>query len=157
IEDRPNHWTSDLHVLGTIADLPALVQKYQIAHVFIALPLSRYHEARRVFDVLSQSVVEVRLIADMPHLAGVSITTTNLDGLPVVSLRESPHFGLNVIVKRLMDIALSLAALVVLSPVMLAIAALIRVTSPGPILYRQERCSLNGQSFLMLKFRSLHV
>jgi Undecaprenyl-phosphate glucose phosphotransferase len=157
VEDRPNHWTSDLHVLGTIADLPTLVQKYQIAHVFIALPLSRYHEARRVFDVLSQTVVEVRLIADVPNLAGVSITTTNLDGLPVVSLRESPHFGLNVVVKRLMDIALSLVALLVLSPVMLLIAVLVKMTSPGPIFYRQERCSLNGKPFQMLKFRSMRT
>lgn len=155
VEDQPNRWTSDLNVLGTIADLPVLVQKYQIEHVFIALSLSRYDEARRVFDVLSQSLVEVRLVADVPNLAGLSLTTTNLDGLPVIGLRESPHFGLNVVVKRAMDIVLSSLALIFLSLPMLVIAALVKLTSPGPVLYRQERCSLNGQSFQMLKFRSL--
>jgi Undecaprenyl-phosphate glucose phosphotransferase len=155
VEDQPNRWTSDLNVLGTIIDLPVLVQKYRIEHVFIALPLSRYHEARRVFDVLSQSLVEVRLVADVPNLAGLSLTTTNLDGLPVIGLRESPHFGLNVIVKRAMDMVLSLAALVVLSPWMLLIAVMVKLTSPGPIFYRQERCSLNGKKFQMLKFRSM--
>ena len=126
VEDQPNRWTSDLDILGTIADLPELVQKYGIAHVFIALPLSRYDEARRVFDVLSQSLVEVRLVADVPNLAGVSLTTTNLDGLPVIGLRESPHFGLNVVVKRAMDIVLSLVGLIVLSPVLALIAAVVQ-------------------------------
>jgi Undecaprenyl-phosphate glucose phosphotransferase len=157
VEDQPNRWTSDLHILGTFADLPVLLQKYRIGHVFIALPLSRYDDARRVFDILSQSLVEVRLVADVPNLAGVSLTTANLDGLPVIGLRESPHFGLNVVVKRGMDIVLSLLALLLLSPLMLVIAALVKLTSPGPVFYRQERCGLNGRPFFMLKFRSMRA
>jgi len=157
VEDQPNRWTSDLDILGTTAELPRLISRYGIEHVFISLPLSRYHEARHVFDTLSQTLAEVRLVADVPNLAGLSLTTTNLDGLPVIGLRESPHFGLNVVVKRAMDVALSLAALALVSPLMLIIAALVRLTSPGPIFYRQERCGLNGQPFQMLKFRSMRV
>jgi Undecaprenyl-phosphate glucose phosphotransferase len=157
VEDQPNHWTSDLDILGTTADLPQLVAKYGIEHVFISLPLSRYHEARHVFDTLSQSLVEVRLVADVPNLAGLSLTTSNLDGLPVIGLRESPHFGLNVIVKRAMDIVLSLAALVLFAPLMALLALLIKLTSPGPVFYRQERGGLNGQTFEMLKFRSMRI
>jgi Undecaprenyl-phosphate glucose phosphotransferase len=157
VEDQPSRWTDDLNILGTTADLPLLVQKYQVEHVFIALPMSRYHEARRVFDVLSRTLVEVRLVADVHNLAGLSLTTTNLDGLPVIGLRESPHFGLNVVVKRAMDVSLSLLALVLLSPLMLLIAALVKFTSRGPVFYRQERCGLNGQPFEMLKFRSMRV
>jgi Undecaprenyl-phosphate glucose phosphotransferase len=155
VEDRPNRWTSDLNVLGTTADLPLLLRKYRIEHVFISLPLSRYHEARRVFDAVSRTVVEVRLVVDSPNLAGLSLTTTNLDGLPVIGLRESPHFGLNIVVKRAMDIVLSLAALLVVSPLMLIVAGLVKLTSTGPIFYRQERCGLNGKAFSMLKFRSM--
>src|SRR5579862_704878 len=118
VEDQPTRWTEDLQILGTTEDLPYLIEKHRIGHVFICLPLSRYHEARRVFDVLSQTLVEVRLIADLPELAGVSFTTSNLDGLPVIGLRESPHFGFNVVIKRAMDIAMSLFALVVLSPLL---------------------------------------
>jgi len=157
IEDQPSNWTSDLDILGTTVDLPALVEKYHISHVFISLPMHRYHEARRVFDVLSRTLVEVQLIADVPALAGLSLTTTNLDGLPVVGLRESPHFGLNVVVKRAMDVVLSLLALIVLAPVMLLIALAVKLTSPGPVFYRQERCGLNGKTFPMLKFRSMRV
>jgi Undecaprenyl-phosphate glucose phosphotransferase len=155
VEDQPSRWTEDLHILGTTAELPKFIEKYRVEHVFICLPLSRYHEARRVFDVLSQTLVEVRLVADVPELAGLSLTTSNLDGLPVVGLRESPHFGLNVVIKRVMDIALSLIGLIVLTPLLAAIALLVKLSSRGPVFYRQERCGLNGQSFQMLKFRSM--
>jgi Undecaprenyl-phosphate glucose phosphotransferase len=157
VEERVDHWTSDLDVLGTFDDLPALIRRYQIAQVFIALPLHRFSDARHVFDILSQSLVEVRLVADVPNLAGLSLTTTNLDGLPVIGLRESPHFGLNILVKRAMDVMLSSLALVLVSPVMLLIAALVKLTSPGPVFFKQERCGLNGQVFRMLKFRSMRA
>jgi Undecaprenyl-phosphate glucose phosphotransferase len=157
VEEQPSRWAGDLDILGTIADLPALVEKYRVSHVFICVPMNRYHEARRVFDTLSQTLVEVRLIADVSALAGLSLTTTNFDGMPMVGLRESPHFGLNVVIKRAMDIALSLVALVLIAPVMLVIAAVIKLTSPGPVFFRQERCGLNGASFMMLKFRSMRI
>jgi Undecaprenyl-phosphate glucose phosphotransferase len=157
VEDQPSRWTADLDILGTFAELPAIIKNFNVHHVFIALPMSRYDDARRVYDILSQSLVEVRLVADVPNLAGLSLTTTNLDGLPVIGLRESPHFGLNVVIKRAMDMALALVGLLLLSPLMLLIAVLIKLTSPGPIFYRQERCGLNGRSFQMLKFRSMRV
>jgi Undecaprenyl-phosphate glucose phosphotransferase len=157
IEERPNRFASDLDVLGGINDLPVLVEKLKVEHVFIAVPLNQVAEARRVFDVLSRSLVEVRLIADVPNLAGLSLTTSNLDGLPVVGLRESPHFGLNVVVKRAMDFVLSAFAIVIISPLMAAIALLIKLTSSGPIFYRQERCGLNGRTFWMLKFRTMCI
>ena len=100
VEDNASRWAADLKVLGTIADLPDLVAKHRIEHVFIAVPLNRHAEARKVFDVLAQSLVEVRLVLDVPNLAGLSLTTANLDGLPVIGLRESPHFGLNLVLAR---------------------------------------------------------
>lgn len=157
IEDEPSHWASDLDILGSVAELPRLVEKYEVSHVFICLPMTRYSEARRVFDVLSQTLVDVRLVADVPALAGVTFTTTHFDGMPMIGLRESPHYGLNIVVKRVMDIALALIALLILTPVMTLIAILIKLTSPGPVFYSQERCGLNGQSFKMLKFRSMRA
>jgi Undecaprenyl-phosphate glucose phosphotransferase len=157
VEDQPNRWTGDLNILGTTGDLPRLIQQYGVEHVWISLPMSRYHDARRVFDILSQTMAEVRLVADIPELSGLTLTTTNLDGLPVIGLRESPHFGLNIVVKRGMDIVLSLAALILLAPVMLLVAALVKLTSAGPVFYRQKRCGLGGETFKMLKFRSMRV
>lgn len=157
VEDQPSRWAGDLDILGGVADLPRLVDKYQVSHVFICVPMSRYDEARRVFDTLSQTLVEVHLLADVPALAGLACTTTYFDGMPMIGLRESPHFGFNIVVKRAMDVVLSAMALILLAPVMLVIAAVIKWSSPGPVFYRQERCGLNGQAFMMLKFRSMHV
>jgi Undecaprenyl-phosphate glucose phosphotransferase len=157
VDEQSTRLYDDLDVLGGFADLPDLIAKYRIGHVFIALPLNRYHDARCAFDILSKLLVEVRLVADLPALTGLSLSTTNLDGLPLLGLRESPHFGLNVVVKRGMDVVLSTLVLVILAPVLGLIALLVKLTSPGPVLYRQERCGLNGKPFKMLKFRSMRA
>lgn len=146
---------ADLPVLGSIAELPALVERHHIEHVFVALPLNRYADARRVFAALSQTVVDVQLIADLPAVAGMTFTTTQIHGMTVIGLRENPHHGLNVVVKRAMDVVLAGVALVLFAPLMALIAVLVKLTSPGPVLYRQERCGLNGRPFMMLKFRSM--
>ena len=142
-------------VLGPISDLPRLVHDLHIEHVFIALPLNRYADARKVFDTLSQSIVDVRIVADVPALTALSLTSSSLHGMTFIGLRESPYHGLNVVVKRVMDIVLSVIALALFGPLMGLIAGLIRLTSPGCVLYRQERCSLNGKPFPMLKFRTM--
>jgi Undecaprenyl-phosphate glucose phosphotransferase len=157
VEENTSALSADLDVLGDFAQLPELITRYQVSHVFIALPFNRYDDVRRVFAILSQTVVEVRLVPDLPNLAGLSLTTANLDGLPLVGLRESPHFGLNIVVKRSMDVVLALFGLIVLSPLLALIALLVKLTSPGPIFYRQERCGLNGEPFFMLKFRSMPI
>jgi Undecaprenyl-phosphate glucose phosphotransferase len=158
VDDHPEAgFHADRPVLGPLSDLPRLVQELHIEHVFIALPLNRYAEARRVFDILSQTIVDVRLVADVPALAALSLTTSTLQGMTFLGLRESPYHGLNVVVKRFMDVVLSIFAIAISSPIMLAIALLIKLTSRGPVLYRQERCSLNGVSFMMLKFRTMKV
>jgi Undecaprenyl-phosphate glucose phosphotransferase len=157
VEDQPSRWTRDLNILGRTDDLPRLIEQHRVGHVFIALPLNRFDQARHVFDILSQTLVDVRLVLDVPSMAALSLTTTQIDGVTVLGLRESPYYGLNVVVKRAMDIVLSLVALILLSPLMLLIAVLIKWTSPGPVFYRQERCGLNGRPFQMLKFRTMRV
>jgi Undecaprenyl-phosphate glucose phosphotransferase len=157
VEDRSQEWSSDLDILGGTSDLPALIAKHRIAYVFICLPLGRFQEAKHAFDILSQSVIEVQLVTDVPGLAGLSLGVSPLDEMTMISLRETPHFGLNRFVKRAMDIVLSLTLLLLLAPVLAAIAILVKLTSRGPVFYTQERCSLNGQPFKMLKFRSMRV
>ena len=73
-----------------------------------------------MFAALSQTVVDVQLIADVPAMAGMTFHTTQLHGMTVIGLRESPHHGLNVVVKRAMDIVLSSIAIVLLAPLMAA-------------------------------------
>ncbi len=155
VDEERSRDVMGIPVAGSIMDLPRIVEESHIEHVFIALPMNRYSEVRQVFDLLSQSTIEIRLIADAPAMSALSLTTSNLHGMTIIGLRENRHFGVNVAIKRAMDIVLSLIGLIVLSPLFLLIAVLVRRSSPGPIFYRQERCSLDGSSFQMLKFRSM--
>ncbi|MGL6094934.1 MAG: undecaprenyl-phosphate glucose phosphotransferase [Fimbriiglobus sp.] len=155
VDDDPHRCPTDRPIVGPLDELPRLVQELHIEHVFIALPLNQYAAARRVFDALGQTTVDVRLVADVPALASVSLTTSHLHGMTFIGLRESPYFGLNLVVKRVMDVVLAAVALVLFGPLMAVIAGLIKHTSSGPVLYRQERCSLNGTPFQMLKFRTM--
>jgi Undecaprenyl-phosphate glucose phosphotransferase len=157
VEDNPVRFPPDIPVVGKIGELAELVERHHIEHVYIALPLNRYADARRVFDALSETTVDVRLIADLRAVSGLSLTTTTLHGMTVIGLRESPHFGLNIVVKRIMDMILATVGILLISPILAAIAILVKLTSPGPILYRQERCGLNGRSFMMLKFRTMRM
>ncbi|MBL8823867.1 MAG: undecaprenyl-phosphate glucose phosphotransferase [Planctomycetia bacterium] len=157
IEDEPTRWTSDLPIIGNVSDLPRLVLEHGISQVFIALPLQRYHEARRVYETLSQSIVEIRLILDAAPLTPLSFSTTKVDGLTFIGLRDNPHLGLNRAVKRTMDLVLGSLALLLSLPMMLLIACLVKLTSKGPVFYRQERCGLNGQRFQMIKFRTMRL
>ena len=159
VEDDPDTHQRhcDIPVLGPIADLPRLVDEHHIEHVFIALPMNRYADARRVFDLLSQTIVDVRLVADAPALSALTFTTTAVHGMTFIGLREGTYHGINVWVKRIMDMLLSAAAILLLAPFMLLIAALVKMTSRGPVFYRQERCSLNGRAFPMLKFRTMRA
>ncbi len=157
VDEDQSELSADLDILGRIEDLPKLIKKYKIAYVFICLPLQRQQDIRAAFNVLSDTYTEVRLVTDLPGLSGLSLGVTPLERMVMISLLESPHFGLNVFVKRTMDIALSLLLLVFLSPIMILIALLVKLTSKGPIFYSQERCSLNGMPFRMLKFRSMRV
>ena len=157
VEDGAGPMSADLKILGGIDHLPALIDAHKVSHVFIALPFRRYEDVRRVFALLAQTTVEVRLVPDLPAMAGLAITATNLDGMAVLGVRENPLVGLNVVVKRAMDIVLSLVALVVFAPLMALIAVLVKWTSPGPVFYTQERCGLGGRAFGMLKFRSMKV
>ena len=157
VENQVSAFNKDLDVMGKFEDLPNLIAQYSVSHVFIALPMNRYDDVRNVYEILADTFVDVRLAADVPELAGLALSTVDVDGMPLISLKENPHFGLNVMFKRGMDIILSLVGFILISPILVCIAVLIKLTSRGPVFYTQERCGLNGKSFQMLKFRSMKM
>jgi Undecaprenyl-phosphate glucose phosphotransferase len=146
-----------LPILGAVSELSEIVAQHDIDHVFVALPLARYGELPAVYQALEQLLVEVQLVPDLPTLAGMRIRTFEIDDLAFLSLRGNPHYGWRKAAKRTMDLAVACAALVLTSPLLLALAAAIKLTSRGPVFYRQPRAGLGGRSFDMLKFRSMRV
>jgi Undecaprenyl-phosphate glucose phosphotransferase len=143
--------------LGEIHELPQIVARHDVDHVFVALPLARYGELPLVYSALSNLLVEVQLVPDLPQLAGMRIRHLEVDEVPFLSLRENPHYGWRRTAKRGMDLVLGSLALVLLSPLMVLLAVLIKLTSRGPVLYRQARAGLGGRTFPMLKFRSMYL
>jgi len=143
--------------LGTIAELADVVRRHDVDHVFVALPLSRSGELPNVYRLLDSVLVEVQVVPDLPQLAGMKLRSMEIDGVTFLSLRGDPHRGWGKLTKRSMDLALGAAALVAVAPVMLILALLVKLTSPGPILFRQQRMGLGGRTFAMLKFRSMRT
>jgi putative colanic acid biosysnthesis UDP-glucose lipid carrier transferase len=149
IEGRP--------VLGTIDTLAADVATIGVDQVWIALPLRAETRIRDILTALREHSVEVRFVPDIYGFHLLNHSVTDVAGLPVISLTETPMSGINRVIKAIEDYVLASIGLVVLSPVFLLIAIGVKLSSPGPVFYRQERITWNGERFYMLKFRTMPV
>ena len=143
--------------LGAIEDIASIAEEHKIDHVFVALPLRRYGELPRIYQSLSDVLVEVQLVPDVPGFTGIKPRLLEIDGVSFVNLRQDPHRGWPCLAKRGMDLLVGTAALVLLAPVMLLLAVAVKLSGAGPVFYRQLRTGLGGRQFGMLKFRSMRV
>jgi len=142
-------------VIGAYPDLSALLATMDIDQVIVALPLEDHHEMPRIIDQIGDSLIDLKIVPDVYQFVRVGGRIEEFEGLPVISVQESPLDTLNLISKRALDIVLATGAILVLSPIMLLVALLIRCSSRGPIFYAQERLSYDGTRFNILKFRSM--
>ncbi|MDD9947791.1 MAG: undecaprenyl-phosphate glucose phosphotransferase [Myxococcales bacterium] len=154
-EGRSTQQVNGAKVLGHIADIRELVQETGVDEVFVALAHEQSTHLERLLGLLQDETVAVRVVPDVQAYVTLGCEAEDFDGLPVVRINDSPHIGIAAMAKRALDIAGSAIALIVLSPVLLAISALVKLTSPGPIFYAQERMGLDGKTFRMYKFRSM--
>lgn len=138
-----------------IREVTTLVDKMNTDEVVIALPPERRKEIIQLVHALRWSPVRVKLVPDLLEMATIRATAVEVGGLPLIGLREPVMDDLQELVKRMMDIVVSSVALMLFSPLMLVIALLVRLDSPGPAIYRHERIGENGKPFLLLKFRSM--
>jgi Undecaprenyl-phosphate glucose phosphotransferase len=123
----------------------------------VALPLEAHRKMLRILQVVSRECVEVKLVPDILQYATLRASIEDVDGTPVINLSQVPLQGWSSLIKRSMDVVLSLPALAVLVPLLPAVAALVWLEDRGPIFYRQERMGLDGKGFMILKFRSMRV
>ncbi len=143
--------------LGTLADLPELVVRHRIDLVVLTLPFDQLALVRPIAASLGDLGVDIHFVPDLMALHVSRVRLTEIAGIPLISVREVALSGADRIVKRTFDLAAAAVGLLLLAPALLAIAALIRLTSPGPVLYRQLRVGRDGREFQMLKFRSMRV
>ncbi|HAK55314.1 MAG TPA: undecaprenyl-phosphate glucose phosphotransferase, partial [Acidobacteria bacterium] len=145
-----------LPLLGTLGDVGDLLHREQIDLLYITLPLEEHVKMLSLIEVAARECVEVKVVPDLLQFIALKAGLEDLDGVPIISVNDVPLHGMNSALKRVIDVGLSAAALATLSAPMAAIALLVRYSSPGPVLYRQERMGLDGRPFTVYKFRSMH-
>jgi len=144
-------------VLGTLDCLGAYVEQHRIHQVWIALPMSEQAEIATALSQLQHATADIKFVPDMFGMHLLNHSVEQIAGLPVINLQQTPLQGPARLLKAVEDRVLAAAILVMIAPLMAAIAIAVKLSSPGPVFYRQERMSWNNRTFQMLKFRSMPV
>jgi len=147
----------DIPVLGTYADLDRILDQQQIDVSFIALPIDEYAYLGTLFKKLQDHSSDIKVVPGAFEFINLRGGVDELDGLPFVSLQSSPLYGWNEVCKRFFDLILGGILSMILSPLLVLIGLLVKISSKGPILYRQERVGMDGHSFRIIKFRTMGV
>lgn len=146
-----------LPVLGALSDMSAIIQRERIDEVVLALPNDAYERMLSAIMELERMLVQVSLVPDVLDLAWFRTRAEDLNGVPLLRLRESPLNGPARALKRLMDMVLGAVLLALATPVLLIAALLVRLDSTGPVIIRQKRIGENAQPFGMFKLRTMRA
>ena len=159
--DVPNHNNvnnaiNGLKLLGTIDNLEQILREQVIDEVFVTLPLkSFYPETENIISLCEKMGIEVKIPLDLFNSKLSSSTISLHDDIPCMNFYTSPKMSLQVVIKRVIDVALSSILLVIFSPLFLIVSILIKADSDGPVFFRQKRVGYNGRMFTCLKFRTM--
>ena len=145
-------------VIGSIDNLLIILPQNRVDEIAITLGIDEYHKLEYIVNMCEKSGVHTKFIPDYNNIIPTKPYTEDLLGLPVINIRHVPlNNTVNKVVKRSVDIFGAIVAIVLFSPIMLATALAIKVTSPGPLIFSQERVGLQNKPFAMYKFRSMVV
>jgi Undecaprenyl-phosphate glucose phosphotransferase len=155
--DKREAGRADVAWLGALDELRTVLDRTPVDIVMVALPHAESGRLGDVLDQIGDDPVTIHLVPDIVGIASLRGGIEEFEGIPFIHLRESPLYGWNRVLKRAFDLGVGSLALLLLSPLMLGIALALKLTSPGPVLFRQERMGLDGRRFAMLKFRTMRV
>jgi putative colanic acid biosynthesis UDP-glucose lipid carrier transferase len=125
--------------------------------IFVALPMRHVQRVLDLLEELRDTTASIYYVPDVFIFELIQSRTGEILGMPVVAMCETPFFGSRGVVKRMMDLVIGSLALLVLGPLLLAIALFVKLTSPGPVIFKQRRYGLDGQEIYVLKFRTMTV
>jgi putative colanic acid biosynthesis UDP-glucose lipid carrier transferase len=143
--------------LGSLADIAGYVKKHQIQLIYLSLPMASQPRISQLLNELKDTTASVYFVPDMFVTDIVQGRSDSVCGLPVISVCETPFRGPAGVLKRISDIVLASIILVLISPVMLAVAVAVKLSSPGPVIFRQRRYGLDGREIIVYKFRTMTV
>lgn len=144
-------------LLGEISDIATYVREHNIQMIFISLPMSAQPRIRKLLDDLHDTTASIYFLPDVYIFDLMQARFDNVGGVPVVAICETPFYGVDSVVKNISDFVLAFLILVLLFPLMLCIALAVKLTSPGPAVFKQRRYGLNGEEIIVYKFRSMAV
>lgn len=159
-DDRSADRLGDLgefRLLGTLAELADFVRDRRIDVIFIALPIRHVQRVMALLDDLRDSTASIYYVPDVFVFDLIQSRTGEIMGIPVVALCETPFYGYRGVFKRLTDMVLTLGIMIPAIPLMLLIGLAVRLTSRGPVIFRQRRYGLDGREIVVYKFRSMYV
>ncbi|MGD9843065.1 MAG: undecaprenyl-phosphate glucose phosphotransferase [Steroidobacteraceae bacterium] len=145
------------HLLGNTNELVSFVQRHAIDAVYISLPVTGNERTNKLINALRDTTASIYLLSDILSFDTIQSRFVEIDGLPVVSIYDTPFDGSRALIKRGMDIVMSSIALLMLWPIMVLIAIGVKLTSAGPILFKQKRYGMHGEEIKVYKFRSMTV
>ena len=160
VDDLAETGTSykDISVIGRINSLDTLLSGNTIDEIAITLPLAAYEKLPGIVSICEKSGVHTKFIPDYQDIIHSKPIAEDMDGLPIINIRNVPLTDpMNALLKRMIDIVGALVGIILFSPLMLIVAALIKLSSAGPIIFKQERVGLHNRPFMMFKFRSMGV
>jgi Undecaprenyl-phosphate glucose phosphotransferase len=146
-----------LPILGQAGDLALLINEHQVDEVIIALPEATHQEILTLISECERGKVTIKVFPDVFQYMAGQVTIGDLGGLPLLTVRDVALRGWRLVAKRLLDIVGASCALVLLSPLLMLTALLIKLDSRGPAFYAQERMGLDGRLFMIFKFRSMRT
>lgn len=147
-----------IKVIGRIDNLLVILPQNRLDEIAITLGLNEYYKLERIVSLCEKSGVHTKFIPDYNNIIPTKPYTEDLLGLPVVNIRHVPLTNtFNMMVKRAVDILGGTGAIILFSPIMLIVTGIIKLTSPGPLIFKQERVGLHNKPFMMYKFRSMEV
>ena len=144
-------------ILGRQSELPEFVRQNDINVAYVTLPMTRNPRVLELLESLRDSTVSIYFVPNLFVFELVQARFDVIGGMPVVAVCESPFFGASSIAKRLFDLVVASLLIVVFAPVLVCVALGVRLSSPGPIVFKQRRYGLDGREILVYKFRSLSV
>lgn len=144
-------------MLGRLDNLREYVESRKVDLVWLALPMRDQTKIAFALDQLKHSTADIKLVPDLFGLHLLNHSVEEIAGMPVITLQQTPLLGRARLIKAVEDFVLSTLILLMISPLMILIAIAVKLSSPGPVFYRQERVSWNNKTFHMLKFRSMPV
>jgi putative colanic acid biosynthesis UDP-glucose lipid carrier transferase len=149
--------TAKFPLLGKLNDLPRYVNEHRTDLIYLSLPMATQSRILHLLAELRDTTASIYFVPDTFVTDLVQGRVDFVEDVPVVAVCETPFSGVNGLIKRASDILFSLLILVAVSPLLLIIAAAVKLSSPGPVIFRQRRYGLNGEEIIVYKFRSMTV